>query len=199
MGKFSAYKLPLKSLGEGVHEFDYKLTKQFFSDMENADVRNADLDVHLTVNAKHDNYALSFTITGTVTLLCDRCLDDLVLPIDARYSIDVEYGDDYNDDSDNLLVIPASDNYLNVSYMIYDTVILAIPIKHVHPLGKCNRAMSAVLRKHRAVGVNEDTELEEELMDEMDNMESDGTNTGSDPRWNALSKLSTDGEYDSDN
>ena len=51
----------------------------------------------------------------------------------------------------------------------------------------------------RAVGVNEDTELEEELMDEMDNMESDGTNTGSDPRWNALSKLSTDGEYDSDN
>ena len=185
MGKFSAYKLPLKSLGEGVHEFDYKLTKQFFSDMENADVRNADLDVHLTVNAKHDNYALSFTITGTVTLLCDRCLDDLVLPIDTRYSIDVEYGDDYNDDSDNLLVIPASDNYLNVSYMIYDTVILAIPIKHVHPLGKCNRAMSQILRQHRAAEQGEDEMSDVEMMgDDM------GDDSGAiDPRWEQLRNL----------
>lgn len=199
MGKFSAYKLPLKSLSEGVHGFDYKLTKQFFADMENVDVRNADLDVHLAVTVKNGDYTLDFTITGNVTLLCDRCLDDLVLPIEAHYSINVEYGDDYNDESDNVLIIPSSDNYLNVSYMIYDTVILAIPIKHVHPMGKCNRAMSAMLRKHRATGPDEDSELEDELIDEMDNMEPDSNSGNSDPRWDALSKLSSDADVDSEN
>lgn len=199
MGKFSAFKLPLKSLAEGVHEFDYKLTKQFFADMENADIRNADVDAHLTVTVKGGNYALAFDIAGTVTVLCDRCLDDLAIPVDTTYNINVEYGDDYNDESDNVLIIPESDNYLNVSYMLYDTVVLAIPIKHVHPMGKCNRAMSAMLRKHRAHGTGEDAELEDELIDEIDNMEASSNAGNSDPRWDALSKLSRDADSDSDN
>ena len=49
MGKFTAYKLPLKSLAKGSHEFDYALGKQFFADMENTDIRNADVKVRLTV------------------------------------------------------------------------------------------------------------------------------------------------------
>ncbi|MDE7467087.1 MAG: DUF177 domain-containing protein [Muribaculaceae bacterium] len=189
MGKFSAYKLPLKSLGVGTHEFDYKLDKQFFANMEYADVRDADIDVHLVVDYHNDIYHLEFTLTGTVTLLCDRCLDDLVLPIDTTYTINVEYGDDYNDDSDDLLIIPDSDNYLNVAYMLYDTVVLVIPIKHVHPLGKCNRAMSALLKKHRGQG--EDAELEEELMEGIE----DAT---PDPRWDALKGLGSDASGDSE-
>ena len=98
----------------------------------------------------------------------------------------MKYGEDYNDDSDDLLVIPESDSYLNVAYMIYDTVALAVPIKHVHPLGKCNRQMSAMLRKHRARRTDdEDAELEETLIEEMDSM----PDQPSDPRWDELRKL----------
>lgn len=185
MGKFTAFKLPLKSLGEGVHEFDYKLDKQFFANMENADIRDAALDVHLVVDHHNDIYSLAFTIAGTVTLLCDRCLDDLILPIDTVYNINVEYGDDYNDESDDLLIIPESDNYLNVAYMLYDTVVLCIPMKHVHPLGKCNRAMSALLKKHRAHGTGEDAELEDEMLDSIEDIDAQGS-APTDPRWDAL-------------
>ena len=111
---------------EGTHEFAYHLDKQFFVTMESADVRDANLDVRLTVVYKHDLYNLAFHITGTVTLLCDRCLDDLVFPIDTTYDIAVKYGEDY-DETDELLIIPEADNTLNVSYMIYDTASLAIP------------------------------------------------------------------------
>ena len=197
MGKFTAFKLPLKSLGVGTHEFDYKLDKQFFTNMESADVRDADLDVHLTVVYKGDFYDLTFAITGDVTLICDRCLDDLHFPIDASYHITVKYGDDYNDDSDEVLEIPESDATLNVAYMIYDTVVLSIPMKHVHPLGKCNRQMSAMLKKHRAQAGDEDADLENELIDEIDNIDaglsSEPENT--DPRWNALRKLSSDDNF----
>lgn len=190
MGKFSAYKLPLKSLGIGTHEFEYHLDKQFFANMESSDVHDADLSVHLTVTYKGDFYDLDFHITGEVVLICDRCLDDLHFPIDATYHIVVKYGDDYNDDSDEVLEIPQSDSSLNVAYMLYDTVELAIPIKHVHPMGKCNRQMSALLKKHRATTGDEDAELENELIDEIDSMPNSSDDAPSDPRWDALRKLS---------
>lgn len=182
---------------EGTQEFAYHLDKQFFVNMESTDVHDADLEARLTVVHKHDMYNLAFHITGTVTLICDRCLDDLILPIDVTYDIAVKYGDDY-DETDELLIIPQTDLTLNVSYMIYDTVSLAIPLKHVHPMGKCNRAMSALLRKHRAVKDDEDAELAETLIGEMEAMDDDvaddapasaGGAEPTDPRWDGLKKL----------
>ena len=192
MGKFSAFKLPLKSLGTGTHNFEYHLDKQFFTNMENSDIHGADLDVKLTVVYNGEFYTLDFSIAGEVTLICDRCLDDLHFPIEATYHIVVKYGEDYNDDNDEVLEIPAGDAFLNVAYMIYDTVVLAIPIKHVHPLGKCNRQMSAMLKNHRATTDGEDSELEDQLIEEMDSMEdSQPAQETTDPRWDALRKLGT--------
>ena len=192
MGKFSEYKLPLKGLGIGTHTFEYRLGKASFTNMESSDVHDADLTVVLTVNYNGDFYVLDFDIKGEVVLICDRCLDDLHFPIDAQYHIVVKYGEEYKDDSDEVLEIPAGDAYLNVAYMLYDTVELAIPIKHVHPLGKCNRQMSALLKKHRARGNDEDADLENELIDEMDNIDAETESAATDPRWDALRKLSDD-------
>ena len=161
--------------------------------MESSDIHDADLNVALTVQYNGDIYNLDFHITGEVVLICDRCLDDLRFPIDATYHIVVKYGEDYNDDNDEVLEIPETDNTLNVAYMIKDTVELAIPMKHVHPLGKCNRQMSAMLKKHRATSGDDDAELENELIDEIDNIDAQSSAAGnSDPRWDALRKLSDD-------
>lgn len=189
VGKFTEFKLALKSMPVGEHNFTFHLGKEFFENMESADVHNADLTVNLGVVHKNDAYNLDFFIEGTVTLICDRCLDALEMPIEAAYSITVEYGDDYNDESDDVLIIPHADSYLNVAYMIYDTVALAIPIKHVHPQGQCNRAMSAVLKKHSPAAGS----LEQDLIDEIDNLDADdasaGTDAPLDSRWAELEKL----------
>lgn len=168
MGKFTEFKLMLKSLPEGKHAFEYHLDKHFFSNMENTDVRDADVNVSLTVDHRGGAYALAFHLTGTLTVLCDRCLDELPLDIDATYDLTVKYGETYNDDSDTLLIIPESDNYINVAYMIYDTAVLAIPPRHVHPQGKCNRAMSALNKKYKVNSADEDAELESELIADID-------------------------------
>lgn len=194
MGKFTAFKVPLKSLNQGVHEFEYHLDKTFFSNMESADIHDADITASLTVTYKSDLYDMDFALEGDVTLLCDRCLDDLHYPIEAGYHITVKYGEDYDDSSDDLLVIPESDNNINVAYMLYDTVALAIPMKHVHPAGKCNRQMSAVLKKHSA-GASGDDSLENELIDEIDNIDMDSqvssAKGGSSP-WEALKDYNPD-------
>lgn len=191
MGKFTEFNLPLKSLSTGTHEYEYYLGKQFFTNMESTDIHGADLVVHLTVTYNGDFYSLDFDIKGEVVLICDRCLDDLHFPIDTQYHIVVKYGETYNDDNDEVLELPQNDATLNVSYMIYDTVVLAIPIKHVHPMGKCNRQMSSLLKKHRATRGSEDEELENELIDEIDNIDEaeEADNDTTDPRWDALRKL----------
>ena len=195
MGKFTEFKLQLKSLPVGTHQMQYHLGKQFFSDMESQDVRDADVDVTLALDYRNDLYDLTFKLSGVLTLLCDRCLDEMELPIETEYHIVVRYGDRYNDDSDEYLEIPDSENYLNVAYMLNDTVALAIPIKHVHPLGKCNRAMSALLKKHRggfptnAEDEDEDTfDFSDEMSDEIQDMD-DRESLSTDPRWEKLKEL----------
>ncbi len=174
---------------EGERNYDFHLDRLFFSDMECSDMRDANLDVVLKVVHRNGAYELDFALTGDVTVPCDRCLDDLMIPVEAGYRIVVKYGDEFRQDSDELLVIPESDDSVNVAYMIYDTAMLALPIKRVHPMGKCNRAMSALLKKHRAISLDDsDAEIENELLDGIDDAQV-GDSAPSDPRWDALKGL----------
>ncbi len=165
MGKFSAYKVQLASLPDGSYEQDFHIDMDFFKNMENSDILSCDVDVKLNMVKKNDAYDMTFHCSGMMEIPCDRCLDPLPHPIDTEYHVVVKYGEAYDDGADNLLVIPYSNAYLNVAYILYDTLLLTIPLRHVHPLGKCNRAMVSALHKHRS---NTDDEEVNEAMDEVD-------------------------------
>ena len=164
MGKFAPYKIQLASLADGTYQQDFECGTEFFKNMENPDVITADVKVHLDLVKKNDTYDCTFTCKGGLRIPCDRCLDPIDHEVDTTYHISVKYGEDYNDESDDVLIIPYSDTNLNVAYMLYDTIVLTIPLRHVHPMGKCNRAMLAALHKHHTTG---DEEVEAAL-DEVD-------------------------------
>ncbi len=164
MGKFTAYKVELASLKDGHYEQDFEIDSEFFKNMENTDVLSADVKVHLDLEKRNDVYDCTFRCNGMLQVPCDRCLDPLDHEVDTEYHVVVKYGDSYDDGADNLLVIPYSNSYLNVAYILYDTILLTIPLRHVHPLGKCNRAMADALRKHR----RSSDEEAEEAMEEVD-------------------------------
>ncbi len=166
MGKFSKYKVQLASLADGRYEQDFVCDTDFFRNMENADVVDADVAVHLDLEKKNDAYRFRFECKGVMHIPCDRCLDPMEHDVDATYGLTVKYGEEYDDVSDDLLVIPYSDAYLNVAYMLYDTIMLTIPLRHVHAPGQCNRAMAAVLHKHHANDHETDDELGDIDIDE---------------------------------
>lgn len=174
VGMFSEFKIALKSMPIGTHEFEYRLDGQFFKEMESADIHDASLTVNLTVNRKSDFYEMAFVINGEITLLCDRCLDEMALDVDTEYDIVVKYGDTYNDESDEVLIIPESDNYFNVAHLIYDTVSLEVPMTHVHDKGDCNEDMSEMLRQHSASETDDQQDEDDAPID---------------PRWSELKKL----------
>lgn len=178
MGKFTAFKVQLKGMPVGNQQFAYSIDAEFFKNMESADIRCGAVNVVLDVTHANGTYDLNFVLKGSITIGCDRCLDDMELPIDTTYHLIVKYGEEYNDESDDVLVIPESDNDLNVAYMIYDTIALSIPLKHTHPAGECNKAMTAKLKQHSAHQMDDEAEREEG--------DEEKTN---DPRWDALRDL----------
>ena len=89
--------------------------------MENPDIIASDVHVHLDLEKKNDSYDCTFTCKGLMQVPCDRCLDPIDIDVDTTYHITVKYGEDYNDETDDLLIIPQSDTYINVAYMLYDT------------------------------------------------------------------------------
>jgi len=135
----------LASVPQGVSEYSFKVGKEFFIKMENHDVIDADIDARLRIEHKNGAYYCLFTLTGHLTLPCDRCLDPMTHQVDTTYAVTVKYGPEYDDSADSVLVLPETEPMLDTAPLIYDTAVLTIPMRCVHPDGECNPAVSAIL------------------------------------------------------
>jgi len=160
--KLKEYDVNLVSLTEGHHVEEFHIDKKFFESMENGDILRANVDVRMDVEKRHGNYECRFHFEGTLEVPCDRCLDPVIHTVDTDYDVVVRYGEEYDDSGDNVLTLPYSATRLNVAGMIYDTLLLAIPLRCVHPEGECNAAMAEVLREHRSGPDEENESLEPE-------------------------------------
>lgn len=174
MGKLSAYKVELKDMKECESHYSWTVDSDFFALIEGPEIQRGQLNVDLTVTKLPSRFELEFTIGGVVVVQCDRCLDDMNLDIDTTGTLKVRLGQDFADDGD-VVVVPEQDGFINVAWYIYEFAALAIPIKHVHAPGKCNREMTEELAKHSSP-------------DGEDSMEG-GADAGTDPRWDGLKDI----------
>ena len=186
MGKFELYTIDLKNLTPGTHDFEYLLENKFFVDIDGNEVHKGHVHVQLTVKKSSMAFELNFQIAGMVIVLCDRCLDDMELPIETQDKLIVKFGKEYAEESDEIVIVPEEEGTINVAWFMYEFIALAIPIKHVHAAGKCNKAMAAKLRKHTARSLDD---LEEPLDEEQEEVSGEQDAGASDPRWDALKGL----------
>ena len=151
MAKFSTYKVELKSLSAGKHKLDFDITDDFFAliNEEESDVKRGKLKLNLDINRIGDVFEMIFAISGVVFVPCDRCLDDIEMPVDINNKIFVKFGEEYAEESDEVVVVPESEGNINIAWFVYEFIILSLPIKRVHPYGMCNKEMLAKLKKHK--------------------------------------------------
>jgi uncharacterized metal-binding protein YceD (DUF177 family) len=173
----ATFKLPIKGVSLGTHLFKYHLNSDFFNEIESTEVRHCSVDVNFSANYESDGtFELDFDFKGELVIPCDRCLDDLTLPVETTYHLTVKQGEAYDDSRDEVLIVPADDRELDLAPIIRDTVLLTIPLKHVHNDGECNEEMLNKLNEHAAIEITPTDKKED-------------NNPGSDPRWEALRKL----------
>ena len=140
MAHKSAYNLPLATLGQGEFERQWTVGQELFSGCQGSaeDIRDADVQVTLQIEHKGDIYHLLFTLSGVVTVSCDRCLDDLTLPVDSEYAIDMRYGEEHDESNERVTILSAGETSIDVGPIIRDTIMLSLPLRKVHAPGECN-------------------------------------------------------------
>lgn len=165
-------KIDLKGLADGLNSFEFDLDDAYFKAVNAPEVGRGNVHVSLKiVRTQNDYFTLDFHEKGTVVLPCDLCLDDMEQPIETQQRLEAKFGNAYSEDGD-LVTVPENEGILDVSWFVYEFILLALPIKHVHAPGKCNPAMISMLEAHSATRSSGDED-----------------ENAVDPRWEALSDL----------
>lgn len=174
---------------EDTATYDFLLDNQFFANIDGPEVQKGKVNVKLNVKKTSKAFELDFQTEGVVRVPCDRCLDEMELPITSSDKLFVKFGKGFAEESNNMVVIPEEEGEINVAWFMYEFVALTIPMKHVHAPGKCNKSMMGKLSKHLKTTPDEDQDQEifDSSADEV--IEDTDDSKEIDPRWNELKKI----------
>lgn len=182
MNVLDSYRIDFKNMKSEKLDFWFHLDDAFFQAVDGPEIKQGDLNAHLTVRKTTGAFECHIDITGTIQIVCDRCLDLTNLPINIDTLIKVRLGEEFDDDGE-WITIPEEDDVFDLSWLLYEIVALEIPLQHVHEPGACNESMISALETHGATLREADEDEDEDLSEIKDE------DKPIDPRWNELKKI----------
>ncbi|MBL3548725.1 YceD family protein [Chryseobacterium sp. KMC2] len=172
MDKLRNYDVSFSGLKNGKHEFKFEIDKTFFQLFETEqEFTNPRIAVNVLLD-KHTTFLeFEIKIHGLVELVCDVTNEDFDYSIENEIKILVNFGEEYDDSNEDVITIPSGEHAFNVAHLIYENVMLSIPMKKISP--NVSDEDLKVLDQFSPKEIEEAEEEEHE----------------SDPRWEALKKL----------
>lgn len=155
MNKLSKYRIVYQGLSVGLHEFDFEIDNVFFESLEYSDIKKGKLKTKVLLHKKTTFLELDFQIDGFVELTCDRCLDEYNQSIHYEGKLFVKFSEKEHELAENVICLLPSENELDLSHYIYESISLSIPLKRVHPEDEngdvtCNPEMLEKLNYYKA-------------------------------------------------
>ena len=164
-------KIDLKALTEAETPLSWTLDDAFFAMLDGAQLQHGSVHVSGSIRKAVGFFELELQSVGTVRVPCDRCLEMMDQPVEADLRLIVKMGSEYTDD-DDVITVDEAHPVLDTAWLIYESIALAVPIRHVHQPGDCNVSMSEKLNELSAAR-SSDADAEDAV----------------DPRWAALKGL----------
>lgn len=180
MKQLNDFLIPFSGLKLGKHQFEYQINKAFFDSFDYDDFENATIKVSVLFEKKNTMLELNIRHSGTVCVPCDLTNERFDLPIKGKGKLLVQFGEAYNDDNDELLILPHGEHQMNISQFIYEMIVLSIPLRRVHPGVKDGTLITESLQKLNELRVEEVREEKNKAAENID------------PRWDKLKQLLTD-------
>ena len=113
----------LIGLKPGVSHYEWRADGRFFEEFGNSEILGADILVNAELRFHGTTADVRCEISGAVTVACDRCLEELEIPVET--SFEESYAPEGAE--------------LDLSQDVYDYVCISLPLKRVHPDGGCNQ------------------------------------------------------------
>ncbi len=127
--------------------FDYELDDAFFRQTGGLIDRGSVRTRVTCERAAGGRYEFAVQSAGTVTVPCDRCLGDVDVPVDCTDRLTVRLGGGYADDGE-VLTVPERDGRLDLSFPVYEFIVLGMPLRRVHEEGQCDEDMLRRMREN---------------------------------------------------
>ncbi|WP_242094173.1 YceD family protein [Aestuariivivens sediminicola] len=179
MKPLKEFTIPFVGLKDGAHHFEYKISEAFFQHFEYEDFNDVNIKVNVILNKKTTLLELHFEVSGDVNINCDVTNEPFNQGIRNDFDLVVKFGSEFNDEFIDILIIPHGTHDINIQQYIYELIVLAVPIKRIHPGVIDGTLRSDILKKLEELS----PDSHKERQDEGDDI---------DPRWNTLKQLLTD-------
>lgn len=174
--KNKEYSIPFAGLKQGKHKFEYQIDNTFFESFDYHEFNDAEIKLYIVLDRMSTVLELEMKTKGTVNLCCDLTNEPFDQKTEASLKLLVKFGDDYNNEDDEILIIPHGEYQVNIAQYIYEMIVLSVPSKRIHPGVLDGTLNSKALKK----------------LEELQPKENKKDKNKIDPRWEALKKLLTD-------
>ena len=175
MSNLKQFNIPFIGLKQGKHLFDYEIDNTFFEAFDFNEFNSSKLQVKLIFDKKSTFFELHLNVVGFVNVDCDISLEPFEQEVEGNMPLVIKFGSEYNDDNEEMIIIPHENFEINVSQFIYELVILSIPTKKIHPKVVDGSMNSEALKKFKELEIKDRSSSKKE--DDID------------PRWEKLKNL----------
>src|SRR5690606_14863049 len=134
------------------------------------------------LNKKETMLELRVFHKGTVLVNCDLTNEEFEQPIEGTLKMIVKFGEEYNDDHDEILILPYEEHQLSVAQYTYESIVGSVPSKRIHP-GVLDGTLESKALEYLHYQAEE--HIEEERSDNEEQRETHR-------RWDKLKQLLTD-------
>ena len=128
MKDLKQFNIPFVGLKEGTHLFEYDIDNTFFELYSYDEFEKSSINVTLEFVKKSTFFELTFTASGTVNVPCDVSGEYFDLEITATLPLVVKFGPEYNNENEEILILPHEVYQFSVAQFIYQ--MLQIPSYH---------------------------------------------------------------------
>ena len=168
--------IPFSGLKLGKHEFEYEIDNTFFESFGYQEFNGTQIKVTAILNKMNNMMELELDSEGNVNVDCDVTGEAFDQSIASELKLVIKFGETYDDENDEILILPHGEYQFNIAQYVYEMLVLAVPQKRVHPGVLDGSLQSDVLDKLEELQPKEKKESSENI----------------DPRWDDLKKLLTD-------
>ncbi len=151
MKSLSPYLIKFSGLKEGIHLFNYELGNKFFKNFDYYDFLDAKLFAKLELEKQSTLLNLKFSFNGEIEVQCDVSMESFNLELETEHGVVVKFKDDIISTDDKVIFMPAGSHSIDVSHLIYESIILAVPQKKVHPGIENGSLKSEIVEKLEAL------------------------------------------------
>jgi uncharacterized metal-binding protein YceD (DUF177 family) len=123
-----------RGLKEGAHAFEWRVDGSFWTERLESGIIRGEVEVSATLEKSATGVMrLDVAINGSVTVPCDRCLEDCDLPVSWRGKLAVKVSDQEQSSDGEVLWLMPAEALIDLEQYIYESVILSLPMQRVHP------------------------------------------------------------------